>query len=132
MYGRWAFFKGTVDNAEQALAKASPSIAYIYSRLMEDEGQRRVIWGRLVNEYEKSCKAVLQLNGNGDLLDATPWLARSIEERDPYVDPLNLIQVELMKRARHVSTEQGQVPERIRALLRQSIQGISAGMRTTG
>jgi phosphoenolpyruvate carboxylase len=132
MYQQWAFFKGTVDNAEQALAKASPSIAYIYSLLMENKEQHRAIWDRLVHEYEKTTKAVLLLNGNGDLLDATPWLASSIEERDPYVDPLNLIQVELMKRARQISTEHEEIPEKIRALLRQSIQGVSAGMRTTG
>ncbi len=132
MYENWAFFKATVANAEQALSKASPSIAYIYSQLMENREQRREIWARLVSEYDKSCKAVLYVNGNNDLLDVTPWLARSIEERDPYVDPLNLIQVELMKRARQLSGTDGEVPDKIRALIRQSIQGMSAGMRTTG
>ncbi len=132
MYEQWAFFKATVDNAEQALSKASPSIAHIYSQLMENKEQRRVIWDRLVSEYDKSCKAVLYVNGNNDLLDVTPWLARSIEERDPYVDPLNLIQVELMKRAGQLAGKDGEVPDKIRVLIRQSIQGVSAGMRTTG
>ncbi|MDR9501936.1 MAG: phosphoenolpyruvate carboxylase [Desulfurivibrionaceae bacterium] len=132
MYEQWAFFKGTVDNAEQALSKASPNIAYIYSQLMENKEQRHVIWNRLVDEYDNSCQAVLQVNRRNDLLDVTPWLARSIEERDPYVDPLNMIQVELMKRARHYADEDKDVPDHIRALLRQSIQGVSAGMRTTG
>ena len=132
MYQQWSFFKGTLDNAELALAKASPSIAYIYSRVMENEAQRHVIWDCLVSEYDKSCKAVLYVNGNNDLLDATPWLARSIEERDPYVDSLNLIQAELMKRGQKPFGLNGEVPNNIRALLRQSIQGLSASMRTTG
>ncbi|MDH4317363.1 MAG: phosphoenolpyruvate carboxylase [Desulfobulbaceae bacterium] len=132
MYRQWAFFKGTVDNAEQALAKASLSIAQLYARLMDNTDQREVIWRRLEGEYVKTCKAVLQLTGNNDLLEGTPWLARSIEERDPYVDPLSLIQVELIRRAHQASTEAGEVSEKIRTLIRQSIQGVSAGMRTTG
>ncbi|MCB2182594.1 MAG: phosphoenolpyruvate carboxylase [Desulfobulbaceae bacterium] len=132
MYEEWAFFKGTVDNAELALAKASTSIAYIYAQLMDNKEQRRAIWGRLVSEYDKSCKAVLYVTGSNDLLDDTPWLSRSIEERDPYVDPLNLIQMELLKRGRDIAGKDGQVPDNIRALVRLSIQGISAGMRTTG
>lgn len=132
MYQQWSFFKGTLDNAELALAKASPSIAYIYSQLMENQEQRRVIWNRLVSEYDQSCKAILYVNGNNNLLDGTPWLARSIDERNPYVDPLSLIQVELIKRGRKSSGLNGEVPGNIRALLRQSIQGVSASMRTTG
>ncbi len=110
MYQEWAFFKGTVDNAEQALGKASPSIANLYSRLMENQEQRRSIWDRLVGEYDRSCKAVLYVNESNDLLDVTPWLARSIEERDPYVDPLNLIQMELMKRGRQQTRGGGNRP----------------------
>jgi len=132
MYQQWSFFKGTLDNAELALSKASPSIAYIYSQLMENKEQRHVIWDHLVSEYDRSCKAVLYVNGNNDLLDGSPWLARSIEERDPYVDPLNLIQAELMKRGQKISRVNGEVPDSIRALIRQSIQGLSASMRTTG
>ncbi|AGF77187.1 phosphoenolpyruvate carboxylase [Desulfocapsa sulfexigens DSM 10523] len=132
MYQQWAFFKATVDNAEQAVAKASPSIAHIYSQLAENKKQRRVIWDLLVTEYDKSCKAVLYVNGSDDLLEVTSWLARSIEERDPYVDPLNLIQVELIKRGRQLAGKDGHVPDTIRVLIRQSIQGMSASMRTTG
>lgn len=132
MYQQWSFFKGTLDNAELALAKASPSIAHSYSQLMENRAQRSIIWDCLISEYDKSCKAVLFVNGNNELLDGTPWLARSIKERDPYVDPLNLIQAELIKRGRKLSGINGEVPDNIRALLRQSIQGLSASMRTTG
>lgn len=75
---------------------------------------------------------MLQLTGNDNLLDGTPWLARSIDERNPYVDSLNLIQVELIKKAHRIEAESGEVSEKIRSLVRQSIQGVSAGMRTTG
>jgi phosphoenolpyruvate carboxylase len=132
MYREWSFFRATLDNAELALAKASPSIAYIYSGLMENKTLRQVIWDLLVSEYDRCCKAVLYVNDSNDLLESTPWLSRSIAKRDPYVDPLNLIQVELLKRGRRIAGRDGVVPDNLRILLRQSIQGISAGVRTTG
>ena len=67
--------------------------------------------------------------GRQELLEEVPWLQRSIEERDPYVDPLNLIQVELLKQLRSGA---GGESEELRDLLRQSIQSIAAGLRTTG
>ncbi len=132
MYRDWAFFRGTVDNAELALAKASMGIAWLYARLMDDREEGRTIWNLLNDEYVRSCRAVLQLTGGDDLLAATPWLRRAIDERDPYVDPLNFIQIELIRRATVAVEQQGELSENLRTLLRQSIQGISAGMRTTG
>ena len=81
----------------------------------------------LDGEYRRSCAAILRMNGCDSLLDSVPWLKRSIRERDPNVDPLNLIQVELLHKLATAEDDAG-----LRELLRQSIQGVSAGMRTTG
>jgi phosphoenolpyruvate carboxylase len=131
MYRSWPFFAATVDNAELALAKADPEIARHYARLMEDAAARERIWGWIAAEYGRARRAVLSLTGNDRLLAGTPWLQRSIQERNPNVDPLNLIQVRLLRRLRQL--EEGTSPaQRSRDLVRLSIQGISAGMRATG
>lgn len=132
MYRDWAFFRGTLDNAELALAKASLNIAWLYAQLMDDEERRRTIWNLLNDEYVLTCKAVLKLTEDDDLLAATPWLHRSIDERNPYVDPINMIQIELIRRSIDALDKDEDLPENLRALLRLSIQGISAGMRSTG
>ncbi|PLX47485.1 MAG: phosphoenolpyruvate carboxylase [Desulfobulbaceae bacterium] len=132
MYKEWAFFRGTVDNAELALAKASLDIAEAYARLMENEEQRRAIWQPLADEYSRTSEAIRRLTDETHLVAATPWLRRAIDERNPYVDPLNFIQVELIKRARAALEEQEEIPEDLRTLLRLSIQGISSALRTTG
>lgn len=128
MYREWDFFRGTADNAILALAKADMGIARCYAQLMEEPEAREGIWKRLSEEHERCCQAVQRMTGKTSLLAEVPWLQRSIQERDPHVDPLNLIQVELLRRLRH---SQGD-PEELRDLLRLSIQGVSAGMRTTG
>ena len=69
--------------------------------------------------------------GGGELLAATPWFQKSIEARNPHVDPLNLIQIEFMRRRRDQAAESGAEPP-FRDLLRLCLQGIAAGMRTTG
>ena len=69
------------------------------------------------------------MTGRKELLDGVPWLQRSIAERDPYVDPLNLIQIDLLRRLQGGDEE---AEEALRDLLRQSIQSVAAGMRTTG
>ena len=127
MYRKWMFFQGAVANAELALAKADMGIAHAYAQLMIDAGQREAIWNMLDGEYRRSCAAVSRMTGCDGLLDSVPWLQRSIRERDPNVDPLNLIQIELLRKLATTEDDAG-----LRDLLRQSIQGVSAGMRTTG
>ncbi len=129
MYEQWPFFRGTVDNAELALAKVDMEIAHVYGRLMGQEHEREAIWKKLDSEYHQACRSLLKMMGRQELLEEVPWLQRSIEERDPYVDPLNLIQVELLQQLRSGA---GGESEELRDLLRQSIQSIAAGLRTTG
>ncbi len=131
LYQNWSFFRGTVDNAELALAKADLSIAQRYESLVSDTEVGQIISDKLRREYEQTCDAVLKLTQRGELLEGISWLKRSIDERDPYVDPLNLVQVDLLHRISSSSTEANQT-DMYQTLLRQSIQSIAAGMRTTG
>ncbi|MDX1682328.1 MAG: phosphoenolpyruvate carboxylase, partial [Phycisphaeraceae bacterium] len=124
MYRQWPMFKAMIDNAELALAKADMEIAHAYARQVDagDTGER--IWNQIRQEYERSRSALLRVTGREELLEAVPWLQRSIRVRNPYVDPLNFIQVELMRRDRDGQS--------VDDLLRQSVQGIASGLRTTG
>ena len=106
------------------------SIAQCYESLVSDNEVGDIISRKLRSEYEKSCEVILKLTQRNELLEGIPWLKRSIDERDPFVDPLNLIQVELLRRFSSETSESHSVMTQ--SLLRQSIQSIAAGMRTTG
>jgi phosphoenolpyruvate carboxylase len=131
MYREWPFFRGAIDNAELALATVDMEIGAAYADLMVDQQVRRQILGQLEGEYKRACAAVLRLSGNSRLLQDTSWLERSIANRNPCVDPLNLIQIALLRRMRADEGDAG-TADQLRDLLRLSIQGISAGMRNTG
>jgi len=133
MYRQWPFLQATIDNAALALAKADMYIAQNYSELVENAPERQEIWALIAREFDRTRQALLDLVGGNELLAATPWFQGSIQVRNPYVDPLNLIQIELLRRRRSLpadaTEEEGQ---RLRDLLRLTVQGIAAGMRTTG
>jgi len=133
MYRTWPFFQATIDNATLALAKADMVIAQRYSELCDDDDIRRRIWQRIAAERDKARQAILDIVGGGELLANTPWFQRSIEARNPSIDPLNLIQVEFMRRrAAAPQADGGQPDPAVGDLLRLCVQGIAAGMRTTG
>jgi len=134
MYKQWPFFQASIDNAALALAKADMYVAQRYAELCSADDVRRPIWLRIAAECDRSRQSILDLVGGQDLLGATPWFQRSIEARNPYIDPLNLIQIEFMHRRRSLPAEQldPAEAERLRDLLRLTVQGIAAGMRTTG
>ena len=133
MYRQWPFFQATIDNAALALAKADKFIASRYAELVSNEEVRQRIGTMIAEERERSRRALLALTGGTDLLSSTPWLQESIDARNPYVDPLNLIQIELIRRRRNFPADAtSDEAERIRGLLRLTVQGIAAGMRTTG
>jgi phosphoenolpyruvate carboxylase len=131
MYTLWPFFRALIDNAELALAKSDPDIAAEYASLADGNAAWLAIASLIAAEYDLSCRAVLALTGRGELLDAMPWLKESIRVRNRFIDPLNLIQVELLRRQR-----QGSLPEsrgeELKHLTRLSIKGLAAGMRTSG
>jgi phosphoenolpyruvate carboxylase len=129
MYEGWPFFRTTISNIEMALAKTDFQIARQYAEtLVEPEiGQR--IFALLEAEYERSCRTVIRVTGEQRLLENQPVLQRSIAVRNPYVDPMSYLQVELLARLRaHSTDEQKQL---LYAILL-TINGIAAGMRNTG
>jgi phosphoenolpyruvate carboxylase len=133
MYEGWPFFRATLDNAVLALAKSDMDIGRAYAALVEDTEARERIWGMIESEYTRSRDAVLATNGQPNLLEEVPWLQNSIRQRNPNTDPLNLLQVEWLRRLRE-SERAGDEEEQkeCRELLRLTIEGVAAGMRTTG
>lgn len=134
MYQDWPFFHSTIANIEMTLAKADFQIARQYaSRLAAGQpGQR--IFGMLSDEYERTCRMVLRVTGERRLLDNSPVLQRSIAVRNPYVDPMSYLQVELLERKRASGPQritQGEHDKLLYAILL-TINGIAAGMRNTG
>ncbi len=131
LYRTSAFVGATLDNAELALAKTDPGIARMHASLVEDDEVREAVWSRIAEEYERTVREVLAVTGSEQLMAGTPWLQRSIRVRNPWVDPLNLLQVELFRRLRKAAPESPE-RERLGALVRLTIQGIAGGLRTTG
>lgn len=133
MYRVWPFMQATIDNAMLALAKADMYIAQHYSELADDPTQRQVCWELIARERDRTRQALLDLVGGGELLAKNPWFQGSIEVRNPYIDPLNLIQIELLRRRRSLTEDAPtSEAEQLRDMLRLTVQGIAAGMRTTG
>jgi phosphoenolpyruvate carboxylase len=123
----WPFFSALLSNAEMALAKADLTIAERYATLVQDATLRDAIWTRIRSEYERTREQLLAVTGQTRLLERTPVLQRSIERRNPYIDPLSFIQVELLRRLRR----DGPSERLIRGMLL-TINGIAGGMRNTG
>jgi phosphoenolpyruvate carboxylase len=133
MYERWPFFRATLDNAVLALAKSDLEIGRKYAELVEDAELRERIWALISSEYVRSREAALRTNGRPDLLQEVPWLQQSIRVRNPNTDPLSFVQVEWLRRLREAARRGDAAEEaECRELLRLTIEGIAAGMRTTG
>lgn len=128
MAQRWAFFGTLLSNAEMAMAKADPLIAERYVRLWKDPAAQR-IWGLLRAEWELACTELLAVRGQRRLLDGEPALQASIDRRNPLVDPLSLIQVELLGRLRSDSDGDREKLERVSLL---TVNGIASALRNTG
>ena len=99
MYREWTFFKTLVDNAQLALRGADMLIARVYATLAA-EPDRAAVFPELEAEYRRTESALCRLTGQKDLLDEAPWLKRSIRVRNPYIDPMNYVQVALLRRLR--------------------------------
>ena len=129
MYRDWAFFRTTIDNAQMSLRKADMHIARLYAGLA-DEATRQEIFPRISAEYEITERALLHITGHDQLLDNERWLQTAIRLRNPYVDPMNYIQVALLRRLRH--TGDPDEAEALRSVILLSVNGIAAGLRNTG
>ncbi len=124
-------FIDIVRNVEMALAKADFGIARLYASLVEDEGLRDRVFTTLETEFQLTRRMILSVTGQKTLLEKNPVLEQSIRLRNPYVDPLSLIQVELIRRKRAIRQEGKESVELDRAITA-TINGISAGLRNTG
>ncbi len=127
MYGEWPFFRSTLDLIEMVLAKAAPRVSAHYERRLAPK-RLEPIGVDLRLRFERTVATVLDVTGNKTLLESNPVLRRSIDVRNPYVDPINLIQVELLRRLRD-----GEGDQRVlRDALLLTVNGVAAGMRNTG
>jgi phosphoenolpyruvate carboxylase len=131
MYREWPFFHTVMENAQLDVAKADMGIAELYASLVTDEGVRSEIFGQIKAEHERTCRAICAVLEQDDLLDNSPVIKRSIERRNPYVDPLNFIQVALLRELRALEPDTPEYEAVLRAVLA-TINGIAAGMKTTG
>jgi phosphoenolpyruvate carboxylase len=127
LYEEWAFFRSLVENLEMTLAKSSLDIAEGYLDLVPDAR----LYAAIAEEHARTVEAVLEIVGTNELLDRHPVLQRSIRLRNPYVDPMNAIQVELLRRYRDPAASDAKREQARRPLLR-SIASISAALRNTG
>lgn len=127
MYGGWVFFRDLIDNAAMALGKTDLRITRAYCGLCADRSAAAKVMSALDEEFARAAAGILAASGEARLLERTPVLARAIQLRNPYVDPLSYLQVRLLERKRAGGLD----ADGERALLL-TLQGIAAGLRNTG
>ena len=135
MVKQWPFFRTLLSNLDMVLAKTDLDIAARYVELVEDKRLGKKIFAAIQAEFQRTQEALALITGEKQRLAANPALARSIQHRFPYIDPLNHLQVELMRRYRAVAPDQrAEDPsmERVQRGIHLSINGIAAGLRNTG
>ena len=127
LYREWPFFRTLLSNMDMVLAKSSIAIASRYAELVPDVALREKIFGRIRQEWQTSIDMLLDIMGQERLLQGNPLLERSIRNRFPYLDPLNHVQVELLKEHRAQNPD-----EQVLRGIQLTINGISAGLRNSG
>jgi len=127
LHGRWPFFAAMLANMEMVLAKTDMEIAARYAGLVEDSALRRAVFGRIEAEWTRTHDAVLAIKGQGVLLERDPDLAAVIRSRIPYIDALNHLQIELIRRHRA-----GEADPAIREGVHLTVNGVAAGLRNSG
>jgi len=135
MYKQWPFFSALISNLDMVLAKTDLGIAARYVELVEDKRLGKKIFATVSAEFERTQEALALITGEKSRLAGNPALARSIQHRFPYIDPLNHLQVELLRRFRAVPADKREADptmERVQRGIHLSINGIAAGLRNTG
>ena len=132
MARNFPLFLDIIRNVEIGLAKADFSIARLYSSLVEDEALRDRVFSVLHAEFELTRRMVLAVLGQSRLLQTNTVLEHSIRLRNPYVDPMSLIQVELLRRKRAATRSGADPSPELDRAITATINGISAGLRNTG
>ncbi|HMJ11186.1 MAG TPA: phosphoenolpyruvate carboxylase, partial [Polyangiaceae bacterium] len=132
MHGSWPFFQTLIGNLEMVLSKIDMGIAHRYAELDADAARREAIFGCIRREWRRTRDAVLRITAQTEPLERNPTLARSIKNRLPYIDPLNHLQVELLKRYRGATHDSNADLERIQRGIHLTINGVAAGLRNSG
>ncbi|WP_298482879.1 phosphoenolpyruvate carboxylase [uncultured Chloroflexus sp.] len=129
MYRHWPFFTTLLDNAQMIMLKADLGIARRYAELVPNQAIAERIFLQIEREFHRTARMICQITEYNDLLDNQPVLQRAIRQRNPYIDPLSYIQIELLRRLREAPPEaQGE----LETVLLMSINGIAAGLKNTG
>ena len=121
-----------LNNAEMSLLKADMGIASLYVDLVPDKKLGSEIFSSIRAEYDRTRDVVLSISGHANLLDEEPVTQHSVRLRNPYVDPLNYIQVEMLRRIRALPDPESAEAQSIREVITITINGIAAGLRNTG
>jgi phosphoenolpyruvate carboxylase len=127
MAAHWPFFQTVLNNMEMVLAKADMQIAAHYLQLVEDQSMAHATFGRISTAWQQTCDGLLDITGQPQLLAHNPGLDASIRLRLPYIEPLNLLQVELLKRFRA-----GETDPRVQEGIQLSINAVATALRNSG
>jgi phosphoenolpyruvate carboxylase len=128
----WPFFATLLSNMDMVLSKTDLALASRYAELVVDKKLRNSIFKRITDEHRRTIACLFDITGASERLASNPLLARSIKNRFAYLDPLNHLQVELIKRHRAATEGEQPLDERVRRGIHLSINGIAAGLRNTG
>ena len=126
-YETWPFFRTVISNMAQVLAKSDMGLAHRYAQLVEDEDLRDTVFGMIVDEHERTIAMCAKITGTEDLLSDNSALKRSVYNRFPYLEPLNLLQIELLRRFRAGDDE-----PRIRRGIQLTMNGLATALRNSG
>jgi phosphoenolpyruvate carboxylase len=132
MHASWSFFRMVLETAELSLMKADMQIAGLYAGLVPDQDLANRIYAEVQNEYERTVKMVLLIKHERELMEGEPVIQRSTLLRNPYVDPLNYLQVEMLRRYHNLPDGKSDEAQALRDVILLTINGIAAGLRNTG
>jgi phosphoenolpyruvate carboxylase len=132
MFRQWPFFATLLSNMDMVLSKTDLAVASRYAELVADKKLRKSIFKRIVDEHARTSACLATITGARERLATNPLLARSIKNRFAYLDPLNHLQVELIKRHRASLNAERELDDRVRRGILLAINGIAAGLRNTG
>lgn len=132
MHSSWSFFRILLETAELSLMKADMHIAGLYSELVTDRDLAERVFGIISAEYMRTVQMVLAIKGQQQLMEGEPVIQRSVQLRNPYVDPLNHLQVEMLRRLRDIPDADSPEAAAVREVIELTINGIAAGLRNTG
>jgi phosphoenolpyruvate carboxylase len=132
MYQGWPLFQSLLNNSEISLLKADMDIAALYAELVPDHTLAKTLFNAIRTEFDCTRETILAVSGHQNLLDAEPYTQNAVRLRNPYIDPLNFIQVEMLRRLREMPDKESSEAEALRQVIVLTINGIAAGLKNTG